>query len=85
MARTLDRCYDVVNVIRLNKYVRPKSPITATEAAEQLLPTTSIPWFDAGSMTGCLDTLDRIVANTPCFNLHFRPDRDVTDVISPLF
>ena len=60
-------------------------PITATEAAEQLLPTTSIPWFDAGSMTGCLDTLDRIVANTPCFNLHFRPDRDVTDVISPLF
>lgn len=60
-------------------------PITATEAAEQLLPTTSIPWFDTGLMTGCLDTLDRIIGNTSCFNLRFRPDRDVTEIISALF
>ena len=60
-------------------------PIAAREAAEQLLPTTSIPWFHTGAMTGCLDTLDRIVENTPCFNLHFRPDRDITEIISPLF
>ena len=60
-------------------------PLSPKPAAEQLLPTTSIPWFHTGAMTGCLDTLDRIVENTPCFNLYFLPDRDITDIISVLF
>ncbi len=60
-------------------------PIGAAEAARQLLPTASIPWFDTDALSGCFYTLDRIVRTTPCFNLHFRPDSDVTDVVSVLF
>ncbi|MDX2437170.1 MAG: hypothetical protein QNL88_08995 [Acidobacteriota bacterium] len=55
--------------------------ITPQEAAAQLLPTTSIPWFDESAMTGCLETLDRLVRDTPAFNLKFRLDHDVADLI----
>ena len=52
-------------------------PISPREAAAQLLPTTSIPWFDEEAMTGCLDTLDRLVRHTPAYNLVFRRDDGV--------
>lgn len=55
--------------------------ISPQEAAAQLLPTTSIPWFDEGSMTGCLDTLDRLVRNTPAYNLVFRVDHGAAELI----
>ena len=55
--------------------------ITASDAARQLLPTTSIPWFDGEILSGCIETLDRIVERVPTYNLHFRPDRDVTTII----
>ena len=56
-------------------------PITASEAARQLLPTTSIPWFDGDILTGCIETLDRIVERIPCYNLRFRPDHEVNEVL----
>ena len=59
-------------------------PITPREAAAQLLPTTSIPWFDEAAMTGCLATLDRLIGDTPAFNLFFRLDGGVTDLIDRL-
>jgi len=59
-------------------------PITPREAAAQLLPTTSIPWFDETAMTGCLGTLDRLVRNTPTYNLVFRLDGGVADLIDRL-
>ena len=59
-------------------------PITPREAAAQLLPTTSIPWFDEAAMTGCLATLDRLIRDTPAFNLFFRLDGGVTDLIDRL-
>lgn len=58
--------------------------ITPREAAAQLLPTTSIPWFDERAMTGCLATLDRLVRDTPAYNLVFRLDGGVADLIDPL-
>ena len=58
--------------------------ISPREAAAQLLPTTSIPWFDETAMTGCLTTLDRLIADTPAFNLQFRLDRGVADLIDRL-
>jgi hypothetical protein len=60
-------------------------PITPREAAAQLLPTTSIPWFDEAAMTGCLATLDRLLRDTPAYNLVFRLDRGVADLIDQLF
>ncbi len=59
-------------------------PITPGEAAAQLLPTTSIPWFDETAMTGCLGTLDRLVRDTPAYNLVFRLDGGVADLIDRL-
>jgi len=59
-------------------------PITPREAAAQLLPTTSIPWFDEVAMTGCLATLDRLIGDTPAFNLFFRLDGGVADLIDRL-
>ncbi len=58
--------------------------ITPQEAAAQILPTTSIPWFDESAMTGCLETLDRLVRKTPAFNLKFRLDHGVADLIDRL-
>jgi hypothetical protein len=59
--------------------------ITPGEAAAQLLPTTSIPWFDETAMTGCLATLDRLLRDTPAYNLVFRLDGGVADLIDRLF
>ncbi len=59
-------------------------PITPREAAVQLLPTTSIPWFDEPAMTGCLATLDRLVRDTPAYNLQFRLDGAVAELIDRL-
>jgi hypothetical protein len=59
--------------------------ITPREAAAQLLPTTSIPWFDERAMTGCLATLDRLIHDTPAYNLVFRLDGGVADLIDQLF
>jgi len=55
--------------------------VSPQQAAAQLLPTTSIPWFDEGAMTGCLDTLDRLVNTVPAYNLMFRLDRGVGGLI----
>ena len=60
-------------------------PIIPSDAARQLLPTTSIPWFDGDILTGCIETLDQIVERIPCYNLRFRPDREVNDVIRSIF
>ena len=58
--------------------------IEPREAAAQLLPTTSIPWFDEPSMTGCMATLDHLVRNIPSYNLVFRLDDGVSDLIDHL-
>ncbi len=55
--------------------------ITPQEAAAQLLPTTSIPWFDEPAMTGCLATLDRLVRTTPAYDLEFGLDHGVAELI----
>lgn len=60
------------------------APITPREAATQLLPTTSIPWFDEKTMTGCLETLDRLVRLVPAYDLVFCLDRGVTDLVDQI-
>ncbi len=59
-------------------------PITPRQAAAQLLPTTSIPWFDEAAMTGCLATLDRLTRDTPAFDLQFGLDGGVADLIGEI-
>jgi len=59
--------------------------ITPQNAAAQLLPTTSIPWFDEATMTGCLATLDALVQDTPAYDLVFRDDEGVDKLIEQIF
>jgi hypothetical protein len=60
-------------------------PIDPSDAVAQLLPTTSIPWFDEPRMSGCLAVLDEVVRTTPFFNLRFRPEYGVVDLLPSLF
>jgi hypothetical protein len=59
-------------------------PIAPSTAVERFLPTVSVPWFDADLMTGCLDTVDRVVRTTPTYDLHFRRDRGVAALVDRL-
>jgi hypothetical protein len=58
--------------------------IDPSAAVDQLLPTTSIPWFDEPRMTGCLATLDEVVRTTPAYDLRFRPEPAVADLLDGL-
>lgn len=53
-------------------------------AAHQLLPTTSIPWFDERRSAACLETLDALVGAVPAYDLHFRRDAGVAEVLDRL-
>ncbi len=58
--------------------------IDPSDAAAQLLPTTSVPWFDEPRMSGCLATLDEVVRTSPVYDLHFRPELAVADLLGGL-
>jgi hypothetical protein len=58
--------------------------IDPSDAAAQLLPTTSIPWFDEPRMSVCLATLDEVVRTSPAYDLHFRPEPAVADLLGGL-
>ncbi len=58
--------------------------IDARAAAHRVLPTASVPWFDARRSAACLETLDALVRAVPAFDLHFRPDSGVVEVLDRL-
>jgi hypothetical protein len=51
--------------------------IKPQEALEKLLQVTSIPWYDRDVMPKVLQFYDDLVANVPCFELHFTPGLEV--------
>jgi hypothetical protein len=60
-------------------------PIAPARAAYQLLPTTSVPFFDEDRSAACIQTLDELVQAVPAYDLYCRPDPGVAEVIEPLF
>lgn len=48
-------------------------PLRPQEAAERLMPVTSIPWYDPEPMTRILQVLDVLVARVPAFEFRFKP------------
>ena len=48
---------------------------------ERLLPVTSIPWYDRELIPHVMDFCGRIISETPCFDLYFRPDHDISKEI----
>lgn len=51
------------------------------EAFERLLPVTSIPWYDQEIMTKILNFCEDVIFNIPAYELYFKPDFEVVDVL----
>ena len=57
------------------------TPLTATQAIERLLPVTSIPWYDIPGLSGAVKVCEDMAAAVPCYELQFRPDGSVADLL----
>lgn len=55
--------------------------IKPQEALEKLLPVTSIPWYDQEMMTQSLVFCEELISRIPAYNLDFKPDTEVVDVL----
>jgi|WetSurMetagenome_2_1015567.scaffolds.fasta_scaffold07409_4 hypothetical protein len=51
------------------------------EALERLIPVTSIPWYDEEIMTKVLLFCEYMVSGVPAYDLFFKPDSEVVDVL----
>lgn len=56
-------------------------PCDKATSLERLLPVTSIPWYDRELIPHVMDFCGRIISETPCFDLYFRPDHDISKEI----
>ena len=60
-------------------------PISPGKALEQLFPVVSVPWFDVRRMEQVTDFCGELVESVACYELHFRPEVAVLDLIEELF
>jgi hypothetical protein len=56
--------------------------LSSSAAVRRLLPVVTCPWYDADRFPDVLDTCARIVEQTPCYDLRFRPDADVVELLT---
>lgn len=56
--------------------------ITSGKAVEKLLPVVSIPWYDGDLVSGMLAFCGELVSTVPVYELHFRPDGDVANLLA---
>ena len=57
------------------------TPIGPAESLERLIPTVSVPWYDGGLMSGCLDFCGALASRVPAGELHFTQDMKVLPVL----
>jgi len=60
-------------------------PISPEVALKQLLPTSSILWFDRPALERALSLCHDLVQTVPAFEIHCRPDPPATELINQLF
>ncbi|MEW6358022.1 MAG: hypothetical protein AB1696_16935 [Planctomycetota bacterium] len=53
-------------------------------ALENLLPVTSIPWYDRDVMLHILSFCEEMFSDIPAYELHFKPTIEVADVLAQL-
>ena len=53
-------------------------------ALENLLPVTSIPWYDRDVMLWILSFCEEMISSVPTYELHFKPTVEVVDVLAEL-
>jgi len=54
--------------------------ITQAEAAEKLMPVTSIPFYDKEAMLNILSFCEDLISNVPVYELYFKPGIEIADV-----
>lgn len=52
------------------------------QAMRRLMPMVSSPWYDPDRLPAVLETCGRIVETVPCFDLRFRKDGRVVDLVT---
>ena len=55
--------------------------LTPSEAAERLMPVTSIPWYDEEVMSNILSFCEDLVLHIPSYDLYFTSGIEVVDVL----
>jgi hypothetical protein len=55
--------------------------LTPAEAAERIMPVTSIPWYDEEALSSILSFCEDLVLHIPAYDLHFTPSTEVVDVL----
>lgn len=55
--------------------------LTPAEAAERLMPVTSIPWYDEEVMSNILSFCEDLVLHIPAYDLYFKPGIEVVDAL----
>ncbi len=59
-------------------------PISPKKALEKLLPIASVPWYDKLLLQDTLNTCEDLLNRVPAYDLHFRPDPSVVDLLTDL-
>jgi hypothetical protein len=59
-------------------------PLAPADAVRQLLPAASILWYDRERMAEALGFIDHLLNRIPAYELHFRPEPGVIDLVSEL-
>ena len=57
-------------------------PMQSAEAVRRLLPVLSVPWYDSGTTAKILEFCDSLVSCIPAYELQFRPEKDVADLLA---
>lgn len=57
-------------------------PIPTGQAMRELMPVVSVPWYDRERGNAVLETCARLVESVPCYDLQFRPEADVIDLLT---
>lgn len=59
--------------------------LTPADVIERLLPTVSIPWYDAGQRDSVLGVCEQVAKEVPAWDLAFTPDEDVARFLEAAF
>lgn len=60
-------------------------PLTASEAAAELLPVLSVPWYDAQCVVHMTDFCHRLVSHIPAWRFEFAPTSNVWKLAREIF
>lgn len=60
------------------------APLTPDQALERLFPVASVPWYDRDVLPRVLQACDDLVTRVPAYDLHFRPDVGVVELVREL-